>query len=289
MFIIVSLMTFPVGFAGIFIWPGTPAMPNKLFLSADELTLARQRLEDADHSGPEGKGLKPSWTLIRSILTDPKTYILTIWDALFWNASPAVFGNFLLWLNSLNRYSTSRVNSIGSLAPGLGMLWILVVNFSSDLILGPPGAITMALLVNIVVCVILAIWNVPESAKWFAFSMSYFELGMSSVLYGWTNDILRHDNQKRAMMLIIMNAVAQSTTGWTPLFTWKTVDAPQFRIGYTYVAVISVVLIMFTWLVWFLHRRQESVFHLKSECCNLTDHFMQETVCPREIRAAKCA
>ena len=267
-------MTIPVGIAGIFLWPGTPAMPNKLFLSNEELELARQRLSDISHQTAEGKGLKPSFSLFKTIFTDPKIYILIIWDALFWNASPAVNGQYLLWLDSLHRYSDARINSLGAIAPGLGMFFILFVNFSSDLALGPPGAITMALLVNILVGIILAIWNVPEGAKWFAFSMSYFELGMSSVLYGWTNDILRHDNQRRAITLITMNTIAQSTTGWTPLLVWKTVDGPEFRAGYLFVIVISVLLIMFTWLVWVLHRRQESVYHPKLSYDNSTDQFL---------------
>lgn len=277
MFIIVAIMTLPVGIAGVFIWPGTPAIPNKLILTHEELALARKRLSDTNHEAIEGQGLKPSFTLFRSIFADPKIYVLTIWDALFWNASAAVNGQFLLWLKSLNRYSDARINALGSLAPGLGMAWILLVNFSSDLVLGPPGAITFALVVNIVVCVILAIWEVPESAKWFAFSMSYLELGMSSVLYGWTNDILRHDNQRRAIMLILMNAVAQSTTGWTPLLAWKTVEAPQFRTGYIFTTIISIFLIMFTWLVRYLHRRQELVFHLTSWCCTgLTSSYRRQ-------------
>ena len=38
-------MTIPVAIAGVFIWPGTPAKPNKLFLSDAELALAIHRLK----------------------------------------------------------------------------------------------------------------------------------------------------------------------------------------------------------------------------------------------------
>jgi len=45
MFILSALMTIPVAIAGVFVWPGTPAKPNKLFLSDAELDLAVKRLK----------------------------------------------------------------------------------------------------------------------------------------------------------------------------------------------------------------------------------------------------
>jgi hypothetical protein len=44
-------------------------------------------------------------------------------------------GKFLLWLDSLNRYSTSRLNALSAIAPGLAIFFVLFVNFSSDLVL----------------------------------------------------------------------------------------------------------------------------------------------------------
>ena len=46
MFIISALMTVPVAIAGVFIWPGTPGKPNKLFLTDSDLALAVKRLEE---------------------------------------------------------------------------------------------------------------------------------------------------------------------------------------------------------------------------------------------------
>jgi hypothetical protein len=46
MFVISALMTIPVAISGVFLWPGTPAKPNKLFLSDHELALAVKRLKD---------------------------------------------------------------------------------------------------------------------------------------------------------------------------------------------------------------------------------------------------
>ncbi|KAK9245618.1 hypothetical protein V1506DRAFT_236687 [Lipomyces tetrasporus] len=40
---------------------------------------------------------------------------------------------------------------------------------------------------------------------------------MSSVLYAWAKDVLRHDDKHRSVILIIINALAQQSTVWTPL------------------------------------------------------------------------
>ncbi|GAB7353446.1 hypothetical protein MBLNU459_g3910t1 [Dothideomycetes sp. NU459] len=256
MYIITALMTIPVGIAGVFIWPGTPARPNMLFLSKEEIALARKRLATTatDEFGKPERSVR---SLLRSIFTDWKVYVLTFWDILFWNAGSTSYGGYLLWLKSLHRYSTPRLNQLGATAPAAGIFYVLFINFGSDLFLGRTGAIALAHTWNFVAMVILVVWNVPEAAKWFAFNATYSQVAMSSVLYGWSNDILRHDEQERAITLVIMNTVAQSTTAWTGILTFPTVEAPNYRKGYSFCAACSVSLILFTPFVAYLHRRQE--------------------------------
>jgi hypothetical protein len=248
MFIISSLMTIPVAIAGVFIWPGTPAKPNKLFLSDTELDLAVKRLK-ATKADTEERATQTRTQLLLHILTDWKIYILTFWDILFWNAGSTSYGGYLLWLKSLHRYSTPKVNQLGTTAPALGIFYVLFVNFSSDLLWGPSGAIAFAHTWNFTAMVILAIWKVPEAAKWFAFNSAYTQVAMSSVLYGWANDILRHNATERSVIIVFMNLFAQSTTAWTGILVFPTVEAPRFLKGWTFCAVNSFVLILFTYAV----------------------------------------
>jgi hypothetical protein len=260
MFIIIALMTIPVGIAGFFIWPGTPNVPSrsKWFISEEEFELARTRLrDDGSQEANEAQLTKFSWKLLRAIFTDPKIYYLSFLTTLYWNANGALYGGFPLWLASLGRYSASKINSLASIPAGLGLFFIPLLNVCSDLFLGPAGAITVATSVNLVVSIILAVWHVPESATWFAFSISWFTSGMSPVLYGWANHILRHNDQQRAITLVLMTAIAQSMTAWIPLLTFKTVEAPEFHKGYIFCCVVSGVLILFTWVVFWLVKRDE--------------------------------
>lgn len=259
MYIITALMTIPVGVAGCFLWPGTPSRPNMLFLSEKELTLARKRLADAS-SERANPPQRSTLQLLRSIFTDWKVYVLTFWDILFWNAGASSYGGYLLWLKSLKRYNTPELNRLGATSPAVGIFLVLFINFGSDLFLGRTGAISLAHTINFIAMIILVVWNVPEAAKWYAFNTWYSQVAMSSVLYGWANDILRHNEQERAITLIIMNTVAQSTTAWTGILVFPTTEAPEFRKGYSFCAACSVVLIAFTPVVRYLHNRQEFVF-----------------------------
>jgi hypothetical protein len=248
MFIIVSLMTIPVAIVGVLIWPGTPARPNRLFLSQKELDLAVHRLKGVKADTKEQVQLN-RLELVKRVFKDWKIYVLTFWDILFWNAGSTSSGGYLLWLKSLHRFSTPKVTQLGTTAPGLGIFFVLFVNFSSDLLWGPSGAIAFAHIWNLIAMVILVVWNVPEAAKWFAFNSSYTQVAMSSVLYGWSNDILRHNSAERSFTLVFMNLIAQSTSAWTSVLVFKTVEAPRFLKGWTFCACNSFVIIFFTYLM----------------------------------------
>ncbi|TVY35886.1 putative transporter, partial [Lachnellula occidentalis] len=233
MFIITALMTIPVGIAGVFLWPGTPDKPNRWFLTLAEVDLSRTRLSKGTSKEASGVHLTTRQRL-RHIFTDWKIYTLVLWGIIYWNINATSYGGYLLWLKSLKRYSTAQLNQYGSTSPAVGIFYVLFINFGSDLFLGRTGAIILSCTINVISLIILTIWNVPEGAKWVAFNMQYAQFGMSSVFYGWVNDILRNDPKERALTLVLVNAISQSTTAWIPLFTFPTIEGPEFRKGYSY-------------------------------------------------------
>ncbi|KAF4340829.1 large neutral amino acid transporter [Fusarium beomiforme] len=244
-FIINAIITLPLAFVGYFIWPGTPDKPNRLVMKKCEIALAKERLE---RNGSKVRSTPFSWTLLRRIFTSWQFYLLVFWDILFFNTS-ANTAAFLLWIKSLDRYNTTKVNQLGSISPALGIFFVLFINFSADLWIRRPAAITLASVINFTGLVILAIWNVPEHAKWYAYSVGYSAVAVSSVLYGWANTILRHNNEERALTLILMTAIATSTQAWIPLLVYPTVEAPRFPKGYVYSAVMVVLLVAMTQVI----------------------------------------
>ncbi|KAK3385968.1 retrograde regulation protein 2 [Podospora didyma] len=239
-YIINAIITIPIGILGYFILPGTPEMPNKIFLNDEDIAVARTRLESDGHA----TGGKFSLGTLKKLFTSWQFWSLILFDILFWNGSiNTSTGGFLLWLKSLGRYTQAEVNNFGAISPAIGIFYTLFICFASDLVLGPAWAITVAHVWNIIGLTILVIWKVPESALWFAFMTSYSAVAMSSVLYGWVNSQLRSSPGERAFTLVLINAISQSTTAWTPLLVFQTVEAPRFLKGYSFVLGNAVCLI----------------------------------------------
>ncbi|KAL3465756.1 major facilitator superfamily domain-containing protein [Aspergillus heterothallicus] len=254
MYIICAVITIPIGILGYFILPGTPDRPNKLVINERDVQISKTRLQRAGHT------FQGTWTRrsLANVLKNWKFWALLLLDIFFWNGSiNTSTGGYLLWLRSLNRYSTSRLNELGAVSPALGIFYTLFICFASDLVLGPAWAITLAHVWNIIGLIILVVWNVPESALWFAFITTYSAVSMSSVLYGWVNEQLRYSPIERSITLIILNTVAQSTTAWTPLLVFKTVEGPRFTKGYSFVLGNAICLIALAHVIKYLIARQE--------------------------------
>ncbi|KAH8889117.1 major facilitator superfamily transporter [Thozetella sp. PMI_491] len=209
MYIICAIITIPVGIIGYFIIPGTIAMPNPWVLKEKDLEIARRRLERSGHK-VQGKF---QLCHLKDIFFSKHFYIVLFVDILFWNAG-ANSSAFLLWLKSLNRFESAKVNQFGTLPSALGIFYTLFANFSSDLIWGPAWGITFASSYNAVALLLLLIWEVPEGAKWFAFCSTSWSYALSSVLHGWVNNILRDSPETRSFTLVFMNIMAQSSTAW---------------------------------------------------------------------------
>lgn len=255
MYIICAIITIPIGLLGLLILPGTPALPNRIFLSRADIALATARLRRAGHV-TEGRF---RWATVARVARSGPFWALLWLDIFFWNACyNASSGGFLLWLKSLGRYPEAKVNELGAVAPALGILYTLLVCFASDLWLGPAWAITAAHAWNALGLAILVVWDgVPEGLKWFAFATTYASVAMSSVLYGWVNHVLRGSPAERAFVLVGINAVAQSTTAWTPLLVFRTVEGPRFTKGYSFVLANAVCLVAMAHWIRVLLKRGE--------------------------------
>lgn len=224
-------MTIPVGILGYFLLPGTIDQPNRWVLTEKDVEIGRKRLERNGHI-VHGKFKVRN---LKSVIFKPQFWAVILVDVLFWNAGTHTStGGFLLWIKSLHRYSTPRVNELGTITPALRIFYTLFACSASDLVLGPAWAITMASTWNALGLLILTIWNVPESSKWFAFATAYASDALSSVFHGWVNNLLRDSPEERSFTLVLINAISQSTTAWTPLLVFPTVEAPRYPNGYAF-------------------------------------------------------
>ncbi|KAH3673099.1 hypothetical protein WICMUC_003932 [Wickerhamomyces mucosus] len=255
MFIIDGLITLPVGVMAIYM---LPEKCTSLFLTDDEIRLSRKRLKDANIK-PPSKDPPPFFDgrVWKKILTSWQVYVVGFLDMLFWNSSNNGYNGFALWLKSLDRYTVPEINRLTTIPSTLGIFFILAVCFSADALRSRTFAITWAELFNFSSSLILAIWEVPESSKWYAFYIGCFGVTISSVIYGWLNDIMRHDPQERAIVLCIANMFSNQSQALIGRVTFPTSEAPRFKRGYTYATTVDSLIIFWVWVTFYFYKRQE--------------------------------
>ena len=260
MFIFTSVITFPIALLGYVFWPGTPLKPNKLILNDRDIELARSRLQRHGHFDSHGVLQDPglNWTTMKKTFRSWKIYVLVIFDVFFWATGLHVSGGtYLLWIKSLKRYKVKEINNLGSTAPAIGILYLFLFCFASDMFLGRAWALSLSYGWNMIGLIILVVWNVPESAKWFAYNTIYGATVISPVFHGWANDILKHNTAERAFVLVVMNCVAQGMTAWIALLIFPTVEAPKFKKGFIFTLAASFLFLGLVQVVRHLHDREE--------------------------------
>ncbi|SEI33974.1 YALIA101S04e07162g1_1 [Yarrowia lipolytica] len=255
LFILDGIVSMPVGLLGIWILPGTPHRCTSLFLTDEEIVIARERLKRGPRDTHQLQLLdKQLW---KRILTSWKLWIPMATGIAFWcSCNIPSNGAYLLWLHSLGRYNSAQVNNMSTIAPALGIAWVAIVVTIADY--GNRWmAIVFAELWVIIGAVILAVWYVPESAKWLAWCTSYFALSMSASLYSWINDICRHNSQERAIILLLVNTISQTCQTWTSVLVFKTVESPRYLKGYCFSAAFSFLLICMVFILLSFYKSQE--------------------------------
>lgn len=266
-FIIDGIISVAVGILGFYMIPGTPEDCYSPFLSDDDIRIARKRMRD-DQKDYKPAGENPtelffSLSLWKKILSSWHIYVLALWNIFCWNNLNGTSGAYALWLKTLKndsggqRFEAGVLQDYTALTPGLGLLWLAMTSFIADLLQSRWAAVVFSQVFNITGNVLLAIWNIPERAKWFAYCMQYFGWAITPVLFSWQGDICRKDVRERIVVLVAMNVLALQSSAWISVLVWKTVEAPRYLKGYTFTACSAFALTIWTFLVLWLYKRQE--------------------------------
>lgn len=262
-FIIDGIISAFVAILGFYMLPGTPTDCYSIFFTDDEIRTLRRRLKQNHTAGrPQVDVLKSLFSkdTWKRIIFSWEFYVLTLWNMFCWNNSNGSSGAYILWLRSQNKFSKGRLQDLSALTPGLGLLWLVITCMYADLFQLRWLAIWISQAFNITGNVLLAVWNIPQNVKWFAWCLQYFGWAMAPVLYSWQNDICRRDAQKRAVILVVMNMLAQSSTAWMAVIVWRTVEAPRFLKGYSFTATSAFCLCLWTLVVMWFYKKQERSF-----------------------------
>lgn len=76
--------------------------------------------------------------------------------------------------------------------------------------------------------------------------------------YSWAHEICAGDNEERALVIGSMNEMAYVFQAWLPLIIWLQVDAPQYRKGFIGTTILSVILIITTFVIRSLQHKEDA-------------------------------
>lgn len=257
MFIIDGVISLGVALLSFFLHPGTPTKCYSIWLSDDEIRFARKRMKangtDMSHTTKSFFD-KATW---KKILTSWHFWLLSLIQMCGFNTNSASSGSFALWLKSLHRYTTQQLNNLTTIPPALGVAWIFLVCVSADVTGKRFAVIIFSFFMNFIANTILAIWDVPELAKKFAFYFTYWSWSQSSVFNPLISDILREDSNQRAIEWMLIYIMGLQSSAWISRLTFPTVDAPRFLAGFTSCAVFSIAFIFFLSIAYLFYKRDE--------------------------------
>ncbi|VEU23108.1 DEKNAAC104053 [Brettanomyces naardenensis] len=257
MFIIDGVISMVVGFYGIISIPGTPFSCYSIFLTDDEIRLARKRMiENGTDSTIHSKGFfnKSKW---KEAFSTWHVYLLSAINLLFFNVNSSSSGSFVLWLKSLNKYSIPRINNLSTLPPALGIIYIVIICFSADFTRKRFICIMVCFLLNFIANFILALWDVPNAAKWYGFLSVYWSWSLSSVFYLTISDMFRRDNEVRSVAWMVIYTFGLQSQVWISRLIWPTVESPRFPKGFSTCAGFSLAADVLLPIAYLLYKRDE--------------------------------
>ncbi|KAG7818398.1 hypothetical protein KL928_003399 [Ogataea angusta] len=256
MFIIDGCISFAVAILALYSLPGTPTHCYSMFLTDDEIKLARKRMkENGTDPRQEISSFfsKESWS---RALKSPHVYILSIANMMGFNTNNTSAGTFTLWLKSLN-IDIGKINNWSTIPPALGILYVFIICGGADLTGKRYLFIMLSFLMTFIGNVILAIWDVSYGAKWFAFCFAYWSWSQSSVFNPLVSDLFRRDNNVRAIAWMIIYIMGLQSSVWINRLIWPTVDSPRFEKGFTTCAVFSIGFILLLAVDYFFYKKEE--------------------------------
>ncbi|CAD6941688.1 unnamed protein product [Tilletia caries] len=79
--------------------------------------------------------------------------------------------------------------------------------------------------------ILILIWDIPFAAKFFAFSLAGIGYAGHGSNFAWANDVMRDDDQERAMVLASMNLWSNVVNSWWSIVLYPATGAPRFKKG----------------------------------------------------------
>lgn len=233
LFVIDFLITFPISIYGFFAFPDTPHSTTAKYLSAREKTLAIERLPPVTTA----RGVLGPSLFKRVLLSWQWWAFVWLWIA---GSNTEMFTSnaiFQLWLKSgsAGNFSTPQINYIPSSVSALGIIATLALGWYSD---SNPRRNRLHAGVFLAITAIISggLMLSPSSSshrasKFAALILNGCQSAGQTVFFAWANDLTRHDDAMRSVVLASMNMFSIAFYLWWSLLFYNTTQAPRWFEG----------------------------------------------------------
>ncbi|KAI8182082.1 Pantothenate transporter liz1 [Colletotrichum sp. SAR 10_75] len=253
LFIMDGIISLPICIAGFFLIPDLPENTRAFYLNEKDREMARNRMNAVGRAPRTKLGL----SAFKRIFGRWHVYYLTILYIIFINIGPSSSVNpFSLWLKSKGE-SVEKINIIPTAASAIQL--VLTVSFAiiSDAIRHRASIMSISTFLGGFAALLLAIWNIPDGLKWFAFLLQRASVPYGPLSMSWANEICGADAEERAIVIGIMNSLGYAFNAWVPLLTYPQVDAPKFRKGFIFSTIAFGAQAAITATVAYLFKREK--------------------------------
>lgn len=256
LFVIDSLITFPIAAYGFFFFPDTPTSTKAAYFSAEERKLAVDRLPEVElargHLG---------FSLIRRVVLSWQWWaFVLLWIA---NSNTEMYSSnaiFQLLLQSTGDYSVEQTNYIPSSVSGMGVVATLLLGWYTDFAPSRRWHVGVFLSITAIISGALMLDPPTRGAKFAALVMNGCQFAGQTVMFAWANDLLRSDDAKRAVVIASMNMFAQAFYMFWSILFYNAEQAPDWFAGNIAMIVMGFCLFATTMACYYLQRR-DSVVH----------------------------
>ncbi|KAH6887546.1 major facilitator superfamily domain-containing protein [Thelonectria olida] len=226
LFIFDGIISIPIAVWGFFAIPDLPHTTRAFYWTEDDKQYGVKRAESNGRVAPK----KLTLQAIKGVFTNWRLWVFILPYLMVAQAGSGT-GYFNLYLKSAG-YSVVDTNVL----PTAGNAISVVAAFLAAGVVDATGArLTMSVIVQLTVMVsnvLLAVWNIPDGAKMFAFFLSYAGSAAQPIIISWGQHLNAADPNLRQLLVATGNIFTYSFSTWMPLVLFPTYDAPHYKYGY---------------------------------------------------------
>ncbi|KAK9458921.1 major facilitator superfamily domain-containing protein [Lipomyces oligophaga] len=227
MFIIDGIMGFPICAWGFYSVPDFPNNTRARWLTKQDRELGLVRMAAMGKKSP--KKLTPK-RFFDMFFRSWRPWPFMVSYVLLWiNGTTSYFN---LWLKATGRFSVQQINLIPTGGYALGLVTGFLFANLSDRTKNRFGWLMLATWIRTLGAILLAIWNLPFGAIFFANLCGYMSEPVWSILLAWASEEFQDDAELRGLLAAVGNSIGASFSMWVPLLIFPTPQAPHYKLGY---------------------------------------------------------